>query len=78
MIDVAIDPHNGMWFFHHLAMALNLCHLSDTPVFDYKGAKKDLARQAMLFSLRGMGMTDEAIKKYFKPQNLERMYKRLV
>ena len=78
MVDIAIAPGNRMWFYHHLAMALNLCHLSDKPAFDYKGSKKELALQAMLFSLRGMGLTDSAIRKYFKPDKLEAMYRKII
>jgi AcrR family transcriptional regulator len=61
---------NSMWLVHHLAMALNLCHLSGDPAFEYKGSREELAEQAALFCLRGIGMTDEAIREYFRPGEL--------
>jgi len=60
-------PTNSMWFVHHLAMALNLCHLPGEAAFDYNGTREELAEQAVLFCLRGIGMTGEAIREYFKP-----------
>jgi hypothetical protein len=71
MVDSPVDPLNRMWFMHHLAMALNLCHLSDEPSFQYEVSTDALAQQASLFILRGMGMTDEAIKRYFKPEKVK-------
>jgi AcrR family transcriptional regulator len=78
MTNIAISPENRMWFIHHLAMGLNLCHLSTAPAFDYEGSKLDLVRQAVLFSLRGMGMADEAISKYYKPDKLERLCRKML
>lgn len=71
MVKSPVDPINRMWFMHHLPMALNLCHLSDEPAFQYDVSMDELTKQASLFILRGMGMTDEAIKKYFHPQKVK-------
>ena len=65
-----ISPANRMWFVHHLAMALNLCHLTGEPTFEYDVSREELAEQATLFCLKGMGMTDEAIKEYYNPEEL--------
>jgi len=65
-----ISPANRMWFVHHLAMAVNLCHLSGEAAFDYDVSREELAEQAVLFCLRGIGMTDAAIDEYFKPVEL--------
>ena len=62
-----------MWFVHHLAMALNLCHLSGKPAFEYDGSREDLVNQATIFCLKGIGMTDEAIDKYFDPKELRNL-----
>jgi AcrR family transcriptional regulator len=77
MVAVTITPFNRFWFTHHLAMALNLCFLSDEPVFEYGGNKEELARQVVLFSLRGMGMTDEAIARCYRPEELEAFFHHL-
>ena len=65
------------WFIHHLAMALNLCHLTGTPAFRYEGSKEELAEGAVIFVLRGIGMTNEAIEKYFQPNRLRLYFKGL-
>jgi len=59
------------WFVHHLAMALNLCHLPEEPAFEYEGTKEALSEQATMFALRGIGLTDEAIRRFFKPDKLK-------
>ena len=71
-------PHlTRFWFVHHLAMALNLCHLPGESVFKYQGSKKDLLRQAVLFSLRGLGLTDQALERCFDPEKLESLFQRM-
>ena len=65
---------NKIWFVHHLAMALNLCHLSDEPAFEYEGSREELIDQAVLFSLRGIGMTESAIDRYFQPGKLKEIF----
>lgn len=72
-----IQPINLMWFTHHLAMALNLCHLHGDAAFEYEGSKEELAFQAATFVLRGIGMTDAAISRYVKPKNLEAFFKHI-
>jgi len=75
--DTKIQSINLMWFSHHLAMALNLCHLSGDPAFEYEGSKEELAFQTASFILRGIGMTDDAMSRYVKPDSLEGFFKRL-
>lgn len=72
------STRNRMWFVHHLAMAINLCHLSGEPAFDYDGTQEELVEQAVLFCLRGGGMTPEAIEKYYRPQELRALRKQLL
>jgi hypothetical protein len=77
IVESPISPTNRMWFVHHLAMALNLCHLSEEPSFDYNVSREELAEQAILFCLKGVGMTDEAIREYLKPEELREVLDRL-
>jgi AcrR family transcriptional regulator len=72
------SPANRFWFIHHLAMALNLCHLSGEPACQYEGSREDLLREAVLFSLRGLGLTDKALKRCFKPDKLEAFYHQMI
>ncbi|MBW1892296.1 MAG: TetR/AcrR family transcriptional regulator [Deltaproteobacteria bacterium] len=71
IIETNSDHSNLFWFVHHLAMSLNLCHLSPIPAFSYKMPKEKLIDDAILFALRGMGLTDNAIRKYYKPKKLK-------
>lgn len=67
-----INEKSRFWFAHHLAMALNLCHLSDTPAFDYDTSFEKLMEDAVCFALRGIGMSVKAIDRYFKPAMLKK------
>jgi AcrR family transcriptional regulator len=58
-------------FVQQLGMALRMSHLSGSPAFDYSVSTHELANEAVLFSLRGVGVTDEAIRRYFKPKRLQ-------
>jgi AcrR family transcriptional regulator len=58
------------WFCQHLAVILKL-HLSPaTPVVDYQVSRAKLVEQAVWFVLRGMGLKEEAIKRYYNPKAL--------
>lgn len=57
-------------FVQQLGMALKLSHLPNPPAFAYRGSLDELADQAVRFSLRGVGVTDAAIQKYFQPKLL--------
>jgi hypothetical protein len=70
LVNTQIPGINLLWFTHHLAMALNLCHLSGEAAFDHEGSKEELAFQAANFLLRGIGMTDRAIARYVNPDSL--------
>jgi AcrR family transcriptional regulator len=71
IVDLGVAPANRFRFVQQLGMALRLSHLPDPPAFDYHGTQRDLANQATLFSLRGVGVTDAAIARYFQPDQLQ-------
>lgn len=77
IVPADVAPVNHFWFLHHLAMAINLCFLSNEPAFIYGGSKEELGRQALLFSLRGMGMTPEAISRICRPEKLEAFFNKM-
>jgi len=77
LIAAQTGSRNRMWFVHHLAMALNLCHMPDEPAFEYDVSKEKLAEEAVLFCLRGIGMTESAITQHFRPRKLRGMFKRI-
>jgi len=73
LVDIPIPMENRLWFSHHLAMALNLCHLKGESVFEYNGPLEALVEQAAFFALRGIGLTDVAMKTFFKSDHLKKM-----
>ena len=73
IVELAIEPAHRFRFVQQLALALRLSHLPRQPAFEYSGSKRDLADQAVLFSLRGLGFTDRAIAEHFDPRRLQSM-----
>ena len=55
------------WFVHHIAFALMLHLCPKIPAVDYKVPQETLIEQAVQFALRGVGLKDEAIKRYYNP-----------
>ena len=58
------------WFAHHLAVMLMNNSLPPRPIADYGVPREKLVEQAVWFALRGMGLKDEAIKRYYNPKAL--------
>ena len=48
---------------------INLLHAK--PIVEYKVSRKKLQEQAVLFTLRGMGLKEEAIKRYYNPRDMK-------
>jgi AcrR family transcriptional regulator len=63
-------PGLGGWFAHHLAAAVRLHSLPATPAVDYGAPRDKLVEQAVWFALRGMGLTEEAIRRYYNRKAL--------
>jgi AcrR family transcriptional regulator len=57
------------WFVHHIAFALMLHLYPKVSAIDYKVSKETLIEQAVHFALRGVGLKDEAIKRYYDPKS---------
>jgi AcrR family transcriptional regulator len=70
IVDSPIPPANRVWFIHHVAMGCSLGHASGKSVIHYETSKEELAEHVVLFSLRGIGMTEQAIRRYFQPKKL--------
>lgn len=66
-----VTHRNRLIFTHHVAVMVATMHLPEKPVIDYKGSKQDVLHQAMLYTLRGIGLTDEAIARYYDPKAME-------
>jgi AcrR family transcriptional regulator len=69
-VDGAIPPTLRGWFANDL-FAMLLIHLSPAkPVVDYEISREQLVEQAVWFALRGMGLKEEVIKRYYNPKAL--------
>jgi AcrR family transcriptional regulator len=65
-----VRPRLASWFVEHIAVVLMTRLRLATPVVDYGVSRKQLVEQAVWFALRGMGLTDEAIRRYYDPKAL--------
>ena len=63
-------PNLGGVFTHHLAKTIMLSLIPTRPVVDYGVPCEPLIEQAVWFSLRGMGVQDEAIRRHYNPEAL--------
>jgi len=71
-LEIHDDSENlAAWFCQHLALALMLINMPDKPVIKYGKSKIELAEQAVQFVLRGIGMSERAIRKHYEPAALE-------
>ena len=59
-----------------VAAAVVRQQLADEPAFEYETPKEEFVEQAALFCLRGMGLTDSAVERYFRPRKLRKMFER--
>jgi AcrR family transcriptional regulator len=63
--------HNlGALFARHLAKTIMVSLLPATPIVDYGMPREKLVEQVVWFTLRGVGVRDEAIKRYYNPEAL--------
>ena len=65
-----VRPDLGGWFAHHLAAVIMLNLLPATPVVDYGVSRVQLVEQIVWFSLRGLGLKDDAIRRHYNPKAL--------
>lgn len=65
-----LRPNLAGLFTHHLAKAIMLSLIPANPVIDYGIPCEPLIEQAVWFSLRGMGVKDAAIRRFYNPEAL--------
>jgi AcrR family transcriptional regulator len=66
----SVLPKLGAIFARHLAKTLMLSLIPQPPLMDYGVPREKLIEQAVWFALRGMGVKDEAIRRYYNPEAL--------
>lgn len=55
------------WFTHHLPAAIVFFTLPSEPAIDYGVSQKQMIEQIVWFCLRGMGLKDRTIRRYYNP-----------
>jgi hypothetical protein len=56
------------WLAQHMFIMLAFTHTPSEPAANYKLSRSALLENAVLFCLRGMGVRDDVIKKYYNPK----------
>jgi len=69
-VEGPVNPRQAAWFAEHLAVMILMRLRPETPVVDYGVPRKKLVEQAVWFALRGMGLEEEAIRRYYNPRAL--------
>jgi AcrR family transcriptional regulator len=65
-----IRPGLAVWFGQHLAAIIKINLLPEQAVVDYGVGRDKLVQQLVWFILRGMGLKEEAIARYYNPEAL--------
>jgi AcrR family transcriptional regulator len=69
-VDGQVRPALAGWFVHQIAAMVMIHLLPSEPVIDFGVSRQELIEQAVWFSLRGMGLTEEAIRRHYDPETL--------
>jgi len=77
MLSDWIKPEARWWLAHHIGVAIGFLNLPENQVIRYGFPIDQLLDQSVRFSLRGMGLTDEAIKTYYDPEKLAEFHNSL-
>jgi AcrR family transcriptional regulator len=60
-----VRPSLGAWFSHHLASMIALLGLPPKAPLNYGVPREQLVQEAVWFTLRGMGLKEEAIQRHY-------------
>jgi len=69
-VDGFVQPHLSGWLTHHVAAMLMLHRLPTSAVVQYAMPEAQLVEQTVWFSLRGMGLKEKTIARYYNPKAL--------
>jgi AcrR family transcriptional regulator len=69
-VDRGMLPDLGAWFTYHLSFTLMHYLRPATPIVEYGVPREKLVEQAVLFTLRGLGLKDEAIERHYNASAL--------
>lgn len=68
--DVPLRRDLCVWFVQHTAFSLMLHLQPKEPAINYKVAREELVSQATWFALLGIGLKEEAVRRYYSPKAL--------
>ena len=71
MHEVPVRRELCVWFVQHVAFSLMLHLQPKTPAVNYKVSKEELVSQATWFGLLGIGLKEEAVRRYYSPKALQ-------
>jgi len=70
MHEVPIRRDLCVWMVQHVAFSLMLHLQPKIPVVNYKVSREELVSQATWFGLLGIGIKEEAVRRYYSPKAL--------
>jgi AcrR family transcriptional regulator len=68
--DDSVTPSLRAWFVQHLGVMLMIHLHPPTPAVDYGVGREVLVEQAVRFALRGLGLSEEAVRRHYNPKAL--------
>ncbi|MGH7875143.1 MAG: TetR/AcrR family transcriptional regulator [Candidatus Binatia bacterium] len=71
MRDTPIRRDLCVWFVQHVAFSLMLHLQPKVAAVDYKVSKQELVSQATWFALLGVGLKEDAVRRYYSPKALQ-------
>jgi TetR/AcrR family transcriptional regulator, transcriptional repressor of aconitase len=74
LVPSPVSRENRLLFVHHLATMIATMQLPREPVVDYGASPESLVNHTVWFALRGLGLTDAAIHRYFEPKALSAFF----
>jgi AcrR family transcriptional regulator len=72
-VDGHVLPSLAGWFVNQMAAMVMIHLLPSRPVVDFGVSREELVEQAVWFSLRGMGLTDEAIRRCYDAETTDEL-----
>ena len=70
VLERPLRPNLAGWMVHQIITGFMLHSLPGESVIDYGVSREELVKQVVWFCLCGMGLKEEAIRRYFKQKDL--------
>lgn len=69
-VDGQVQPALAGWLAHQVAATVMIHTLPSQPVIDFGFSRQELVEQTVWFCLRGMGLSDEAIRRNYTTETM--------